>query len=449
MTPGSGHDEEMKPKALRRFIGAVLFACAAAGSSESIAAEAGGLTAGAAREEITPDLRLSNWITHKPYGEKLEPIFARAIVLGQGSNRVVCVSWELLYPMEGAVREVRNRIQKRTGIDAGKILISATHNHSAPWSPVIDDPLTKAEQKVLESFLTDPLYPAWKESMLEQTVKAVQAADAVRVPVSLSVSRAYAGDVIFNRRPRKPDGKVLSMSTPANPFVLPQGLRFGPVDPTLTIISLRADDRPVATVFHMPCHAVGVYPSYNGLSGDWPGLLSATLEKQTGSEALFLQGCAGDMVPAHRGLEARTNMISRLAPRVVEAIKVSYKMAGTNVLKTARQTVKLPLEEVPSRDMGREYLEPEVQIVTLGDLAIVALPGEPFTGLAMAIQARSPFPHTIVAGYCNGYGTQYVGMPGEKALGGYEVEGRNLGKDSCGQLIVDTAVRLLEKNRAR
>ncbi len=140
-------------------------------------------------------------------------------------------------------------------------------------------------------------------------------------------------------------------------------------------------------------------------------------------------------------------MTSKLAPRVADAIKISYPMAGTSILKTARGTVKLPLEETPSRDMNRDYLEREVQIITFGDLAIVALPGEPFIGLAMAIQARSPFPHTIVAGYCNGYGTQYVGMPGEKALGGYEVEGRNLGKDSCGQLLVDTAVSLLDRAR--
>jgi hypothetical protein len=405
------------------------------------------LTAGAARMDITPDLRLSNWITHKSYGEKLEPIFARALVLAQGSNRVACVSWELLYPMEGAVAEVRQRIQARTGIPAENILISATHNHSAPWSPVIGDPLTKAEQTVLDSFLHDPVYPAWKESMLEQTVRAVQKADSARVPASLSISRAYAGDVIFNRRPRKPDGKVLGMANPANPFVLPQGLRFGAVDPSLTILSLRAGDRSLATVFNVPCHAVGVYPTYNGISGDWPGLLSATLEKQAGGEALFLQGCAGDMVPAHRGLEARTNMASKLAPRIADAVKVSYSLPGTSILKTARGKVKLPLEETPSRDMGRDYLEREVQIITFGDLAIVALPGEPFIGLAMAIQARSPFPHTIVAGYCNGYGTQYVGMPGEKALGGYEVEGRNLGKDSCGQLLVDTAVTMLDRAR--
>lgn len=433
--------------AVSRSICPVLLVCSTLALHPTGAETLSTLTAGAARMDITPDLRLSNWITHKPYGEKLEPIFARALVLAQGSNRVACVSWELLYPMEGAVAEARQRIQKRTGIPTENILISATHNHSAPWSPVIDDPLTKAEQKVLDSFLNDPVYPAWKESMLEQTVQAVQKADSLRVPATLSIGRAYAGDVIFNRRPRKPDGKVMGMANPTNPFALPQGLRFGPVDPTLTILSLRAGQRSIATVFSVPCHGVGVYPSYNGVSGDWCGLLSATLETQTGGEALFLQGCAGDMVPTYRGLEARTNMTSKLAPRVADAIKISYPMAGTSILKTARGTVKLPLEETPSRDMNRDYLEREVQIITFGDLAIVALPGEPFIGLAMAIQARSPFPHTIVAGYCNGYGTQYVGMPGEKALGGYEVEGRNLGKDSCGQLLVDTAVSLLDRAR--
>lgn len=99
------------------------------------------------------------------------------------------------------------------------------------------------------------------------------------------------------------------------------------------------------------------------------------------------------------------------------------------------------------RDTGRDHLTAEVQVITCGDLALVALPGEPMIGLAMAIEERSPFPHTVVIGYSNGYGVQYVGLPGEKALGGYETGARNLGTDECGQLLVDAAVRLLKQQR--
>ncbi len=402
-------------------------------------------SAGAARADITPDLRLSNWVTHKPYGTMLEPIFARAVVLAQGDNRVALVSWELLYAMEGAVAEVRRRIQAATGIASDHILISATHNHSAPWAPIIGDPLTQAEHKVLEAFLSDPVYPEWQEKLFLATVKAVRQADEQRVPATLGIVRTYAGDMIFNRRPRRPDGTVQSMMLPPNPYALAQGLRFGPMDPTFTLLSLRSSDhKAVAAIGHLPCHAVGIYPSFDGISGDWPGALCDRLQTQFGGEAMVLQGCAGDMVPIRRGQDARSNMVSVLSERCRDLEKLSFLLPMTNALRVANRKIHAPLDTVPRKEMGRGFMSPEVQVVTCGDLAIVALPGEPLIGLALEIQKRSPMPHTLVVGYANGYGTQYVGLPGEKALGGYETTSRNLGQDQCGQLLVDTTIDLLK-----
>ena len=403
------------------------------------------MTAGAARFEITPEVRLSNWITHKPYGEVLDPIFVRAVVLAQGTNRVALVSWELLYAMEGVVAKTRQAIARETGILEGNILICATHNHSAPW-PVLGDPLTKAEQKVLESFLTDPLYPAWTDQLIKLTTQAAKEADSEKRPATMAIGRAYAGELVFNRRPVKPDGSVQSVSTPKDPFVLPPGLRFGPVDPALTVLVLRSQEQKViATLFNLACHAVSVYPSYDGISGDWPGSASAELQKALGGEALFLQGCAGDIVPARRGVLERDHMAKVVADRASAAAGQAQVLALTNEFRVRRAVLKAPAAEVPRREMKRDYLSPEVQVISCGPLAIVALPGEPFTGLAQAIQARSPFPHTVVVGYANGYGVQYVGLPGDKARGGYETGSRNLGTDECGQLLIDAAVRLLNE----
>ena len=91
----------------------------------------------------------------------------------------------------------------------------------------------------------------------------------------------------------------------------------------------------------------------------------------------------------------------------------------------------------------------EVQVISLGPLALVALPGEPLTDLATAIQQRSPFPHTLVLGYSNGLGIRYVGMPGEKKRGGYEMGVSAAGTDECGLFLVETAVRLLVEQQSR
>ena len=56
----------------------------------------------------------------------------------------------------------------------------------------------------------------------------------------------------------------------------------------------------------------------------------------------------------------------------------------------------------------------------IGDVALVALPGEPFVELGLEIKRRSPAPHTFVVGYAN----DWVGyLPTQVAWeqGGYEV----------------------------
>ena len=71
---------------------------------------------------------------------------------------------------------------------------------------------------------------------------------------------------------------------------------------------------------------------------------------------------------------------------------------------------------------------------------------EPLNELGVAIQDRSPFPHTLVLGYANGRGATYVGLPGKKWKGGYEMSHVGTGGDEVGQSMVDSAIRLLKEH---
>ena len=48
-------------------------------------------------------------------------------------------------------------------------------------------------------------------------------------------------------------------------------------------------------------------------------------------------------------------------------------------------------------------METEVQALRIGETGIVALPGEIFVEIGLAIRAASPLPHTMVATLANGY----------------------------------------------
>jgi neutral ceramidase len=66
-------------------------------------------------------------------------------------------------------------------------------------------------------------------------------------------------------------------------------------------------------------------------------------------------------------------------------------------------------------------LDFELQAVRLDDLVIVAMPGEIFVEIGLAIKAASPAPHTLICGYSNGL-YFYVPTAAACAEGGYEVE---------------------------
>jgi hypothetical protein len=113
--------------------------------------------------------------------------------------------------------------------------------------------------------------------------------------------------------------------------------------------------------------------------------------------------------------------------------------------RIANVSLELPLTEAAQRDTKAPTIKTEVQVIACGPLALVGLPGEPLIGLAAEILRRSPFPHTLVLGYSNGGGVQYVGMPGDKAKGGYEMTEAGAGDDTCGQLLIDAAMKALNE----
>jgi hypothetical protein len=86
----------------------------------------------------------------------------------------------------------------------------------------------------------------------------------------------------------------------------------------------------------------------------------------------------------------------------------------------------------------------EVQVVALGtDIAWVALPGEIFVELGLAIKQDSPFKHTIIAELANG-SVGYVPARRAYAQGNYEVVSARCAEGS-GEMLVDSAVRLLKE----
>ncbi|MBI4626557.1 MAG: neutral/alkaline non-lysosomal ceramidase N-terminal domain-containing protein [Verrucomicrobia bacterium] len=407
-------------------------------------AAAPSFSAGAASVDITPDPAATNWVTSRPFEGVIDKLHARVLVLASGDARVAILTLDVTNTNESNVAEIREAISAAVGILPSHILVNSSHTHSGPLSAGyrwVGNPAKK--------IVTDSLLENWARQLPGLCAQAARQADSARRPVTLSIGRADVGEWLFNRRPVRPDGTVKSTLLPADPHSLPEGLRFGPVDPTATVLTFRgADGKPVATLLHLACHAVSVYSQHKGLSADWPGAACERLRQSVGGEVLFIQGCAGDIVPARRGLENARAMGAFIAGRAATAATQGLLLEPA-ALAASHATVGLPYIPEAAAHTGRPNVETEIQVISAGELALVALPGEPLIGLSKAIQDGSPFPHTLVLGYSNGDGAQYVGLPGEKIRGGYEMSIVGRGTDECGGFMIATALRLLREHRAR
>lgn len=417
---------------------------------------------GTATEDITPDPAILNWVTGRPFGSVRDPLTVQALVLDDGTAQVALVRWDLVDVSESARDAVRKAISESTGIPASHVMVHASHTHSAPWAPVYGDNGRGKERETwwdirrMKSQQDEPRYLQWKKQVLAAATRAVERAIASKQSAVMTVGRVSVGEYLYNRRPRIPAWGLADPKAPTRmvsgrgewiPEVLLAGGSFGPIDRAMTVLAFRDASRKISNaLIHVACHPVQLYhEDANRISADWPGFLVEELRGLATGELVVLQGCAGDITPAWaKGVAATQIAMRAWAEKVKLALRFSADLVPGKLLVDAT-TIELPLTEEAQGRLGQKTVRAEVQAIVCGPVALIALPGEPLTDIGTAIRESSPFPQTIVLGYSNGNGVHYVGLPGEKARGGYEAGRAGAGADECGQLLVDAALATLHR----
>ena len=95
---------------------------------------------------------------------------------------------------------------------------------------------------------------------------------------------------------------------------------------------------------------------------------------------------------------------------------------------------------------GKTHINWQLQGIRLGPIALISIPGEPFTEMGQEIARRSPFEHTLFSGYSNG-GFGYIPVDSAYSEGGYEVETSPFAAGAA-ELIVEESLRILDELRA-
>src|SRR5919199_551151 len=286
------------------------------------------------------------------------------------------------------------------------------------------------------------------------------------------------------RRERTASGQIILGQNPS-----------GPVDPRMAVLRVDGTNgRPLAAVLNYTCHPVSLGSQCTDISADFPGTARRLVEEQTGATCLFLQGAAGNVNPFLMGWDW-THLARLGLPLGAEAVRVYWSStpsaeATSGGLRVARSHLDLPpllpasiaegREMVAALEAERDRLReagdpgalwwtelrlertrtgldalhggatvPPVQaalaVLRLGHaIGLVTAPGEIFTEIGQSIVSRSPFRHTLYAGYTDGT-IGYVPTRAAYAEGGYEVTHACRVAPEAGEQIEDESMRLLTR----
>ena len=351
-----------------------------------------------------------------------------------------------------------SEIERTTGIPRANILISATHTHHAPSTITV------------HGYGRDEVFC---QRLRAGIIRAVQQADA-NLGDDESHFYFHQGEentIGGNSRLLLADSTIWWVGSRAD-AVRPTG----PFDPQLPVLIFRdTDDQPQALMYNHSTHTIG---TCNGdvRSPSFYGLTAQELEAELGGSVCFMPGAFGSThnvteVPPAEAVKrlkgAITEAMERAKPMPVEKLasiqhpftfkvrtfdeavedeKVSsycHKRvpegadSTINVFRSMRQVL------APQQGQARETT---LQAMVIGEVALVGVPGELFTGLGVDLKERSPFLHTYVVSLAN----DWMGyLPDREAhtLGGYQtwMGLHSYAEEGTGERMVDECLRMLQQ----
>ncbi|MCY2982961.1 MAG: c-type cytochrome [Planctomycetota bacterium] len=438
-------------KLLLRVAASILF-CSGLLHEDTVAAD--NFSAGAFAKNISP-VNLPVWVNGGISGRKIDRITdalnARCLVLSDGKTQVaICIVDNCILPLE-IIDKAKELTQSKTGIAPNRILIAATHTHSAV--SVVGTHGTPVQQDYADAL------PGW-------IAEGVAEAQKRMVPAQWGTTSVVCDQYIYCRdwlmKPGTANsspfsgrtGDLVSMNPGHdNPNKMAP---IGPVDTLVPILSIQdRQGKPISVLASFCTHYAGA----PNISSDYFGVVCERLAKSLSPNST--DSFVGLMANATSGNANCIDFSKPAAPftHVEVGTYVSDKILS--VLPGIQYTSTLSLDaELDSIDLdvrmpnaadvaaAKKYMETHfpdrlpatmdenyaretvllsempptrklnLQAIRLNDFAIVANPCESYNETGLKIRQASPFRLTMNIGLANGH-AGYIPPPELFQLGGY------------------------------
>ena len=429
------------------------------------------LLAGAAMVDITPamGIQIAGDIgRYRPVEEIREPLYARALALESAGRRCCILSLDIAFVMPRYIEQLRRHAAQHLGIEPEALMVHSVQNHA---SPSIGHLLVSAEYE-----LPDELWfirggdDRYTPAAVAGIMAAMEQACASLRPVDAQAGRGVDGRVAFNRRFIMRDGTAVTHPGHCNPDVL---YCEGPVDPEVGVMTFTmADGRPLAALLHHTCHPVHGYPM-RWISGGWPGAWARGVQELGGAQCvpLVINGACGNihhqnhLDPTYR--DDYPCMGAKLTETTAKILECMEAVDGS-ALDWQSHKIRIPLRELDPVEMAAaekllsEHPEPiwlddartaiqwdwvyahsrmdlqrqrtrqpyhdyEIQVIRIGETALVGWDGEPFVEAQLDVKLASAGRKLFFAHMCNGC-VGYIPTAAAFKRGGYETRTGNWSK---------------------
>lgn len=440
--------------------------------------------AGACAIDITPEqlpVIVSGMFLERTADKVHDPLHARCLVLDDGATRVAVVIVDSLLMPRDLLDDAKQQAQAATGIPSERMMIAATHTHSAP-----------SVVGALGSGVDEP----YRRFLPGRIAKGIELAAGNLAPAKVGWTVVRDAEHTHCRRwilrPDRVGGDpfggrtVRAMMHPGyqNPsYVGPAG----PADPDLSILAVKSPDgRLIAMLANYSMHYFGSA----AVSADYYGRFVEKFIRLIGAEkvepppvAIMSQGTSGDLHWMDYGRPRKSLSLDTYVQQVAQAAHEAYRsIQYQDWVPLAMGEKKLTLKRrVPDEErlawarkiaeemQGRKpknhpevyaleqiYLhedparELKLQALRIGELGITAMPCEVFGITGLKIKAQSPLEHTFNLELANG-AEGYIPPPEQHKLGGYTTwPARSAGLEVQAEpRITDAVLDLLEEVSGR
>ena len=433
------------------------------------------LKAGFSRLDITPPLgvRIGGYYYERIAKDVMDPLYVNALAVSDGDKTAVIVVCDLLGIYNNQAREWAAQVAEKVGLDAQSVIICHTHTHTGPVICGAREP-------------SDPMYDEW---IFRRLCDA--AAIAVRDLKTVTSVTGFEGDcpgVTFVRRFVMKAGFVQTWADWKDPGI--EGYA-SVTDESLRFVRIAREEGEELVLINFQTHPDNV--STDMYSADFPGFLREYVEAaKPGVKSIFFNGCEGQMVTAdwwhgEKGEKyVKAKEVARdLADFVLkhydegkpvegEGVKFgqTVKMCKTKWSAEKRDELMTEAERliyIHEHGNEREEIGPDwvatpliaeayqlrrldagklaevpmmVSAITVGGLAFVGLPGEPFCEIGKHIRDNSPYAVTFVCCQANGCEGYY---PTAEAYdqGGYEPRNTRFPR-GIGEILMETGAELVK-----